>query len=73
MIASDSISLRDAARQLDLEPARVARLARYLSLTVSEHQVPRTEVERISRAGEGEEARYSALRSWLLKHVTSRG
>lgn len=72
MITSDTLSLRDAARRLDLEPARVARLARYLSLMPSEHQVPRSEVERIYESGGGEDARYSALRTWLLKHVTPR-
>lgn len=72
MIPHDTIALRDAARDLGVEPARVARLARYLSLTPGE-PVPRIEVERISRAGSGEEARYAALRSWLLKDVATRG
>jgi hypothetical protein len=68
MMTAQYLKVRDAAEELDLEPERVARLARWLKLDPREQFIPREEVQRLLHEADAEE-RYNALRCWLLGHL----
>lgn len=66
-----SLTLRQTAAELNIEPWRMARLGRYLRIDADDKCVPRTEIDR-ARGEVDADGRYMVILHWLLGEFRTR-
>lgn len=71
-IQSDSsLTLRQAAAELNIEPWRMSRLGRYLRIDADDKCIPRSQIEH-ALDSESPDGRYLVILHWLLGEFRTR-